>query len=93
MKTDTDLFFEVPFDAQQEARMLASEVICRLLLWMADGRSIEERGLRVCVALYCVRPDLLDHATLGQIGDNLGRTRQAVHKLAISFRETTQITA
>jgi hypothetical protein len=92
MKTETDLFFEMPFDTHQEARLLASEVICRLLIWMADGRSVEERGLRVCVALYCVRPDLLEDATLDQIGANLGRSRQAVHKLATSFRQTIQIT-
>jgi hypothetical protein len=92
MKTETDSFFEEPLDARTEAQLLASEAICRLLLWMADGRTIEDRGLRVCVALYCLRPDLLGHASLEQIGDGLGRTRQAVHKLATAFRETTRIT-
>jgi hypothetical protein len=63
------------------------EVICRLLLWTADAPTIEDRGLRASVALYCVRPDLIDGATLARIGDGTGRTRQHVHKLAVSFRQ------
>ena len=68
---------------------MASEVVCRLLLWMADGRTLEERGLRACVALYCIRPDLIDGLTLDGIGALAGCSRQAVHKLAITFRQTT----
>ena len=44
---------------------------------------------RTSVALYCVRPDLVDGATLEQIGEQTGRTRQHVHKLADSFRHST----
>lgn len=84
-----DGFFAEPFNPQTEARALALEVLCRLFLWMAEGPNLEERGLRATVALYCVRPDLIDSATLEEIGDRAGRTRQAVHKLAASFRHTT----
>ncbi|MEO6003431.1 MAG: hypothetical protein ABIZ04_01710 [Opitutus sp.] len=85
MKTNNtdDSFFATPLDPQAEARALALEVLCRLFIWMAEA------GLRATVALYCVRPDLIDHATLEQIGDRAGRTRQAVHKLADSFRHST----
>ncbi|MDE3084200.1 MAG: hypothetical protein KGJ37_03135 [Verrucomicrobiota bacterium] len=86
MKTHHDSFFVEPIDPRQEARSLTLEVICRLLLWMADAPTLEDRGLRTSVALYCVRPDLIDGATLEQIGGRTGRTRQHVHKLACNFR-------
>lgn len=88
MKTNLDLFFAEPTDVRREARALSLEIICRLLLWMADAPSLEDRGLRTSVALYCIRPDLIDGATLEQIGEQTGRTRQHVHKLADSFRSS-----
>lgn len=89
MNNNPDLFFIDPPDPRQEARAIALEVICRVLLWMADETSIEGRGLRTSVALYCARPDLIDGETLARIGDRSGRTRQHIHKLAESFRQTT----
>ena len=89
MINNSDSFFAEPINPHLEARALALEVICRLLLWMADEPSIEDRGLRTSVALYCVRPDLVDGRTLEQIGALSGRTKQTVHKLADSFRLTT----
>lgn len=91
MKTNNtdDSFFAAPLDPHAEARALALGVLCRLCIWMVEGSNLEERGLRATVALYCVRPDLIDHATLEQIGDRAGRTRRAVHKLADSFRHST----
>ena len=89
MNDNLDSFFIDPPDPRQEARAIALEVICRVLLWMADETSIEGRGLRTSVALYCVRPDLIDGETLARIGDRSGRTRQHIHKLAESFRQTT----
>ena len=56
---------------------------------MADGPTLEDRGLRTSVALYCVRPDLINGETLEQIGEQTGRTRQWVHKLTESFHATT----
>lgn len=82
-----------PTDPRQEARALALEVICQLLLWMVDAPTLEDRGLRTSVALYCVRPHLIDGATLEQIGQATGRTRQHVHKLADSFRLSTCLAA
>jgi hypothetical protein len=63
-----------------EARELALEIVCRLLLWMADAPTIEDRGLRTSVALYCVRPDLIDGATLEKIGHCA--IQHAVHHIA-----------
>ena len=89
MKNSPDSFFVEPLEVRHESRAIALEVICRLLLWMADETSIEDRGLRTSVALYCVRPDLIDDETLARIGEQSGRTRQHIHKLAKSFRRTT----
>ena len=89
MKNNNDSFFAEPVDPKHEARFLALEVVCRLLVWMAEGASLDERGVRATVALYCVRPDLINEATLEEIGHKAGRSRQAVHHLADSFRETT----
>ena len=89
MSAETDPFFSEPTNPQQYARELATEVASRLLIWMADGRTVHDRGLRASIALYCIRPDLIEGATLEQIGTLAGCSRQAVHKLANSFRQTT----
>ena len=89
MKTNDDSFFAEPFDPRHEARALTLEVIFRLFIWMAEAPSLDERGVRATVALYCVRPDLIEEATLEEIGEMSSRTRQAVHQLADSFRQTT----
>ena len=83
-----DSFFTDPVDPRQEARELAREAICRFLLWTGDAPTMADRGLRTSVALYCLRPDLVDGATLEELGDPLGCTRQAVHQLATSFRKS-----
>ena len=77
MTTNNDSFFAEPSDPRQEARFLALEVICRLFIWMAEGPSLEERGVRATVVLYCIRPDLINEATLEEIGHMAGRSRQA----------------
>ncbi len=86
IKNQNDSFFAEQFDPRLEARALTLEAMCRLLLWQADAPTLEDRGLRTSVALYCIRPDLIDGATLEKIGDGTGRTRQWVHALADSFR-------
>ena len=89
MTTNHDSFFAEPVDPTHEARFVASEVVCRLLIWMSEAASLEECGVRATVALYCVRPDLITEATLEEIGYVAGRSKQAVHQMANSFRETT----
>jgi len=80
MKTNDNSFFTEPVDARQEARLLALEVVCRLLIWMAEGASLEERGVRATVALYCLRPDLIGEATMEEIGHAAaGRGRRCIN--------------
>ena len=93
MKNKNDTFFADPIDPRTEARELAKEVLCRLFIWIADAPTLEDRGLRASVTLYVVRPDLLNGATLEQIGEATGRTRQWVHTLVDSFRQTTGFTS
>jgi hypothetical protein len=82
-------FFSDPIDPRQEARELAVDAMGLLAIWMADAPSLEDRGLRATVLLFCVRPDLIDGATLEQIGATSGRTKQHIHDLADSFRQAT----
>ena len=42
MKTNHNSFFSEPVDPTHEARFLASEVVCRLLIWMSEAASLEE---------------------------------------------------
>ena len=55
----------------------------------APASDTDERGVRATVALWCIRPDLIGESTLEEIGHGAGRSKQAVHQLAESFRETT----
>lgn len=93
MKTHDDSFFAEPICPKQEARFMTLEVICRLFIWMAEPHTLEERGVRATVVLWCVRPDLISEATLAEIGDATGRSKQAVYQLAESFREATGFTS
>ncbi|MGH7957727.1 MAG: hypothetical protein ACREH8_12070 [Opitutaceae bacterium] len=52
MKTNDDLFFAEPADSQKDARLAALEEVSRLLIFMAERPSLEERGVRATVALW-----------------------------------------
>jgi len=75
-----------PDEETPESR--ACEILRRTFIWIAEGRSLEQRGLRATVVLYCVRPDLIDGQTLESIGFAAGVTRQRAHRLATEFRQT-----
>lgn len=82
----TDAFFAEQIDLHHEARLQALEVITRFLIWIAEGSNLQARGVRATIALYCVRPDLIDNITLEKIGQKAGITKQAAYKLAHEFR-------
>ena len=63
IKTSDESFFAEEFNPRLEARALTQEAMCRLLLWQADAPTLEDRGLRTSVALYCIRPDLIEKWT------------------------------
>jgi hypothetical protein len=86
--TNDDSFFTEPKSPEQQGREVAVEAMSQLLLWASNALSLEDRGLRLTVVLFCVRPDLIDGATLEQIGQSSGRTKQHVYNLVRSFRRT-----
>lgn len=88
MKNHDDSLPSADFDTHEQARATFRYVISRLMIWVVDSPTLAGRGLRLNVMLFCIRPDLVDGATLEEIGDGAGCSRQAVHKLARDFRLT-----
>jgi hypothetical protein len=70
---------------------MATEAITHVLLWISEGGTLEQRGLRAAIVLRQVRPDLIGGMTLEGIGEQAGCTRQTVHKLADDFRKSMGI--
>lgn len=83
--SDHDAFFADEMDIDSEVRAQTVEAVSRILIWIAEAGSIQNRGVRATIMLYCVRPDLIGGITLEKIGDAAGMTRQATHKLAQEF--------
>jgi hypothetical protein len=83
-----DAFFADPVDPIKEGQERGFEVIRHLLIWISDAPTVHKIGIRAMVALYCLRPDLVNGITLQQIGEQAGCTLQAVHKIAKDFRVT-----
>lgn len=75
---ENDPFFAEPADPIREGREQGVEVICHLLIWMAEATTLEKRGLRATIALYCIRPDLIHGVTLEKIGQQAGCTRKCL---------------
>lgn len=86
INTAQDAFFADPVDPIKEGQERGFEVIRHLLIWMSDAPTAQKIGVRALVALYCLRPDLVNAVTLKQIGEQAGCTLQAVHKIAKDFR-------
>ena len=61
MKTNNDSFFAEPVDPKQEARLLALEVVCRLLVWMAEAASLDGASswqTFIHITLPQIRPEI-----------------------------------
>ena len=89
MKTHDQLFFALPIDPRQEARAMMFEAFSRVFIWVDEAPTLEERGARASVVLFCVRPDLIKEQTLEELGETTGRSFQAVFKLIEDFRLAT----
>ena len=63
-------------------------MLSRTFVWIADGSTLEQVGLRATVVLYCIRPDLIGGQSLEEIGLRAGCIRQAVEHLVADFRYT-----
>ena len=60
-------------------------VLSRTFGWVAQADTVEQKGLRASVVLYCVRADLLGQATLEQLGATTGTPQAAVDELVSDF--------
>jgi len=80
-------FLEPLPNGNESARRIC-EVLSRTFIWIADGSTLEQVGLRATVVLYCVRPDLIGGQILEKIGLRADCTRQAVEHLVTDFRYT-----
>ena len=93
LQTSRDPFFAEQPDINSEVRTQVGEAVTRMLVWIAEDDDITRLGLRSMVALYCVRPDLIEGASLEKIGVLGGCSAQAVHKLAKDFRQNMELVA
>ena len=61
------------------------EVLSRTFGWVADAATVEQKGLRASVVLYCVRADLLGAATLDELGATVGTPQAVIEELVSDF--------
>ncbi|AWI09627.1 hypothetical protein CKA38_10550 [Ereboglobus luteus] len=83
-----EAFFADPIDPKVEARAMTLEALTHVLLWISEGSTLVQRGLRSTIVLRQVRPDLIGGMTLEEIGEQADCTRQTIHKLADDFRKS-----
>ena len=77
--------FLEPLPTQEEQLERICEVLSRTFGWVAEAATVEQKGLRASVVLYCVRADLLGSATLEQLGAKVGMTQAVVDELVSDF--------
>ena len=65
-----------------------ADALARVMVWVAQGTTLRDRGYRAMVVIHCLRPAALDEQTLEEVGKTAGYTRQAVHQLARDFKDT-----
>lgn len=61
------------------------EVLSRTFGWVADAETVEQKGLRASVVLYCVRADLLDQDALEELGATTGTPPSVMEELVTNF--------
>lgn len=77
--------FLEPLPTSEDQLQRICEVLSRTFGWVADATTIEQKGLRASVVLYCVRADLLGVATLEELGATTGTPQAVVDELVTDF--------
>ena len=72
-------------------RLRAFEFIEKLILWITESQTMRNRGLRCTAAVWVIRPDALNGATLEQLAVDADCDPQALHRMAKDFRQTLGI--
>lgn len=74
------------YNEDRDVGAVAAEFF-RILIWLSEGQTVQEIGQRCLACLYVMRPDLVGHATLEQIGLKSQTTRAAIDKYVTDFRD------
>ena len=77
--------FLEPLPNREESHRLTCEVLSRIFGWVAEGGTLEQKGLRASVVLYCVRTDLIGAATLEELTAQAGFSQATVENLIADF--------
>ena len=77
--------FLEPLPTHDEQLERICEVLSRTFGWVAEADTVEQKGLRASVVLYCVRADLLGDETLAQLGTAVGAPQAVVDELVSDF--------
>ena len=77
--------FLEPLPTPEDHLQRICEVLSRTFGWVAEADTVEQKGLRASVVLYCVRADLLGEATLEELGANVGTPQAVVNELVSDF--------
>ena len=77
--------FLEPLPTPEDQLHRICEVLSRTFGWVAEADTVEQKGLRASVVLYCVRADLLGAATLEQLGTTTGTPQAVVDELVSDF--------
>ena len=77
--------FLEPLPSREDQLQRICEVLSRTFSWVAQADTVEQKGLRASVVLYCVRADLLGVETLQQLGTATGTPQPVVDELVSEF--------
>lgn len=77
--------FLEPLPTKEDQLQRICEVLSRTFGWVAEADTVEQKGLRASVVLYCVRADLLGAATLEELGTKAGTPQAVVDELVSDF--------
>ena len=77
--------FLEPLPSPEDHLERICEVLTRTFGWVAEADTVEQKGLRASVVLYCVRADLLGAATLEKLGATTNTPQAVVDELVSDF--------
>ena len=80
--------FLEPLPNPEDQLQRICEVLSQTFGWVSEATTIEQKGLRASVVLYCVRADLLGTATLEELGATAGTPQAVVDELVSDFCHT-----
>lgn len=77
--------FIEPLPNREASLHLTCEVLSRIFGWISQGSTLEQKGLRASVVLYCVRVDLLGRGNLEELSSEAGLPHGTVENLLSDF--------